>query len=161
MSRRRPKQEGPFVRFVRQFVRNGDAPPDSWVYRENWLVWHQVMLPPRMLDEEIEKVVAQATGRDAKPWAWESLRRLYNACREREEPLPASLQTWVDNVVNGRVKRPTRPGKEPDSALHSRYDIAFTVLTKLLKFSKKDAVWIISEAADELEETVRSFLRRS
>jgi hypothetical protein len=147
---------------VRQFVRNGDAPPDSWVYRENWLVWHRAMLPPTMLEKEIKKVVAGATGRGAKPWAWESLRRLYNDFRESaDDPVPVALQAWVDDVVNERVKRPTRPGKEPDSALHSRYDIAFTVLTKLLKFSKKDAVWIISEAADELEETVRSFLRRS
>ena len=149
------------VRLVRQFLLNGDAPPNSWVYRENWLMWHHVMLPARMLDKEIEKVVAQATGRGAKPWAWESLCRLYNECRKHDEPLPAPLQAWADKVVNGRIKRPNRPGKEPDSARHSRYDIAFTGLTMFLKFSKKDAVWIISEAADELEETVRSFLRGS
>ena len=154
------KLEDPLVRLVRQFLRNGDAPPDSWVYRENWLVWHRAMLPPTMLEKEIKKVVAGATEK-RESWAWVSLRRLYNDYRESGEPLPAPLQGWLDDVVNERVKRPSRPGKEPDSALHSRYDIAFTVLTKFLKYSKKDAVWIISEAADELEETVRSFLRRS
>ena len=96
MSRRIPKLEDPLVRLVRQFLRNGDAPPDSWVYRENWLVWHRAMLPPTMLEKEIKKVVGGATGRGAKPWAWESLRVLYNDFRaSADDPLPVALQAWL------------------------------------------------------------------
>ena len=137
-----------------------DFPPDSWVHRENWLVSHRVALPSTMLEKKIEKVVARATGEDKEPWAWESLRRLYNHC-PKTEPLPPPLQAWVDDVVNGKVEPPTQPGRKPDTGKHSRYLIAFTVLTEFLKYSNKRAIKEIGKATGQPYETVRSFLSRS
>ena len=37
-----------------------EPPPESWVFRENWLVWHRAVLPPKMLEAEIEKMIARA-----------------------------------------------------------------------------------------------------
>ena len=146
--------------FLGAFVRGEwDAPPDSWVFRENWLAWHFIMLPPRMLAKEIEKVVTRATEK-RESWAWESLRRLYNDCRESGEPLPAPLRAWVDDVVNGRV-RPKRTGPKPDTAEHSRYLIAFHVLTGFLHFTPNAALLEMSMATDESENTIKSRLRRA
>ena len=138
-----------------------DAPPDSWVYRENWLTFHFGAFPQelhQMLDKEIEKVVSSAA---AEPWAWESLCRLYNSCRERGEPLPARLQSWVDDVVNGAVQRPNPRGPKPDTAEHSRYRIAFHVLTEFLKFKRRGALLEMSTATGESEDTIKSRLRRA
>ena len=137
-----------------------DARPESWVYRENWLVWWY-RTKPWVLDKEIEKVIASATGKEPKAWAWESLRRLYNACREADDPLPAALRTWVDDVVNGRVQRPNRRGRKPDSYRNSRYRIAYAFLTMFLGYKKEPAIAKMATATKQPEETVSSILRRS
>ena len=149
--------------FLREFLHGErDAPPDSWVYRENWLTWHHgVGLPSGMVAKEIEKAVARATGKGAQPWAWESLTRLYNACREREEPLPAPLQSWVDDVVNGRVSRPIRRGRKPDSDKHSRYAIAFAVLTGPFGYTWEQAIVEMAGATNQPEDTIHSLLGRT
>ena len=134
-------------------------PPESWVYRENWLVWYRTT--PWVLDKEIEKVIASATGKEPKAWAWESLCRLYNACREADDPLPAALQTWVDDVVNGRVQRPKRRGPKPDSYRNSRYRIAYTFLTMFLNRTKELAIADMARATKQSDNTVSSILRRS
>ena len=138
-----------------------EPPPDSWVFRENWLVWHSVLATPAMLEEEIAKVVARASGEKAMPWAWESLRRLYNDCREAGEPLPEPLQAWVDDVVNERLQRPTPRGAKPDSYRNSRYRIAYAFLTEFLQRTKELAIADMARATNQPEETVRSILRRS
>ena len=131
-----------------------DAPRDSWAHRENWLVWHRAMLTAGMLEREIAKTVERAH-RD--PWAWESLRRLYNDFDG--DPLPAPLKSWVDDVVNERSTRPTR-GRKPESSRHSRHRIAFVVLTKMLRFTRERAIAMMAATTEESEETVRSRLRR-
>ena len=151
--------------FLGRFLRGEwDAPPTSWVFRENWLVWHYSVFPPElhpMLEREVEKVATRATGKKAEPWAWESLCRLYNSCRERGEPLPARLQAWVDDVVNGAVQQPTRKGPKPDTAEHSRYRIAYHVLTEFLHFKPTAALLEMSMATEESENTIKSRLRRA
>lgn len=142
--------------FVAAFLRGDvDAPPDSWVHRENWLIWHRTMLPPEMLDREIAKMVERAR---RVPWAWESLRRLYNDCDG--DPLPVPLKLWVDDVVNERITRPNPRGPKPDTGRHNRYRIAFAVLTEFLKFKRDDAIAFVAEATGEPEDTVSSVLRR-
>ena len=101
-----------------------DAPPDSWLHRENWLVWHSAMLTPKMLEKEVAKAVAA----DREPWAWESLRRLYVECRENGKTMPRPLEAWVDDIVNGTRSRPTKRGPSPNSNMYSRYRIAYRVL---------------------------------
>ena len=143
-----------------EFLRGEFRPrPESWVYRENWLVWYRTK--PWVLDKEIEKVIASATGKEPKAWAWESLRRLYNACREADEPLPAALRTWVDDVVNERVDRPKRRGRKPDSYRNSRYRIAYAFLTMFLDYTKERAIAAMATATKQPEDTVCSILRRS
>ena len=111
--------------FVAAFLRgDADAPPDSWLHRENWLAWHAAMLPPGLLEKE----VAKAVDCDREPWVWESLRRLYNDFRERGERIPPSLQRWVDDVVNGVRSRRPRRGPKPNSNQYSRYRIVYRVL---------------------------------
>ena len=144
-----------------EFLRGKFRPrPESWVYRENWLVWWY-RTKPWVLDKEIEKVITSATGKEPKAWAWESLRRLYNACREADEPLPAALRTWVDDVVNERVDRPKRSGRKPDSYRNSRYRIAYAFLTVFLDYTKKEAIFAMATVTNQPETTVGSILRRS
>ena len=113
------------MEFVAAFLRgDADAPPDSWVHRENWLVWHCAMLTPGMLEKE----VARSVTCDSEPWVWESLRRLYNDCRERGERGPPSLERWVDDIVNGERSKPSKPGPKPNSNRYSRYRIAYRFL---------------------------------
>ena len=148
-------------RLLWRFLRGDlDAPPDSWVYRENWLVWHKEFLTPKMLDKEIEKALARARGKKARPWAWESLLRLYNEFRDRGEPIPASLQLWADDVVNERLRRP-KGRRKPDTARHARYRIAAAVLSKMVGMKREESIAFIAEETGEPEETVRSVLRRS
>ena len=144
-----------------EFLRGKFRPrPESWVYRENWLVWW-CRTKPWVLDKEIEKVIASATGKEPKAWAWESLRRLYNACREADEPLPAALRTWVDDVVNERVDPPKRSGRKPDSYRNSRYRIAYAFLTMFLNRTKELAIADMARATNQPDNTVLSILRRS
>ena len=160
---REPEPLGEFgIAFLGRFLRGEwNAPSTSWVFRENWLVWHRAMIPARMLDREIEKNVRRATAGKREPWAWESLVRLYNDCRESGEPLPAPLQAWVDDVVNGKVRVPKPRGPKPDTSKHSRYLIAYTVLTEFLRFKPEDARLEMMMATDESEETIKSRLRRA
>ena len=147
-------------RLLCAFLRGEWEPtPESWVFRENWLVWHRAVLPPKMLEAEIAKMIARASG-ERRPWAWESLRRLYNRVREHDEPLPPILQTWVDDVVNERVQRPNPAGRKPDSYRNSRYHIAFTVLTEFFGLTQEQALAVMTEATEQSEDTVRSILRR-
>jgi hypothetical protein len=127
------------------------------VFRENWLVWYRLRLPPKMLDREIAQTIQRAA---EEPWAWESLRRLYNRVREHGEPLPASLRTWVDDVVNERCSRPNPPGPKPDVDRNARYRIALFVLTKALGHTREKAILFMAEATGKSEDTVRSILRR-
>ena len=132
-----------------------EASPESWVFRENRLVWWYLS-KPWALDREI----AQTIQRAKEPWAWESLRRLYNRVREDDEPLPASLQTWADDVVNERCSRRNPRGPKPDVDRNARYRIALTVLTMLLGHTRENAIALMAEATGEPEDTVCSTLRR-
>ena len=136
-----------------------DAPADSWLYRENWLAWHSVMLTPGMLEREVARAVAC----DREPWVWESLRRLYNDCRKRGRTMPPSLQRWVDDIVNGERSRPTKPGPKPDSDMYSQYRIAYRVLRMTMPHDA--ALEYMADALstdDKLvsTDTVRSRVRR-
>jgi len=148
------------MEFVAAFLRgDADAPPDSWVHRENWLVWHCAMLTPGMLEKE----VARAITCDSEPWVWESLRRLYNDCRKRGVRGPPSLEQWVDDIVNGERSKPSKPGPKPNSSQYSRYRIAYQFLR--IGLTHDQALECMADAIstdDELVsvDTVKSRVRR-
>ena len=71
-------------RLLCAFLRGEWEPPsESWVFRENWLVWHRAVLPPKMLEAEFFGLTQE-----------QALAVMTEATEQSEDTVRSILRRW-------------------------------------------------------------------
>ena len=117
---------------------------------------------PQMPAASIDWIFAYRIGRaETDPLIWDLVVYDYNWVREHGEALPPSLQRWTDDVVNGRLSRPTPAHRPPDRCRAERYLMAVEILVFLRRAkSENAAINMIAGALNKAPETIKRIVQR-